>query len=77
MNKERFYMNTKTYLIPDMSCAHCKARIEKEVTGVKGVEAADVPVESKVLTVRFDNQVVDSAAIVAAVAEAGYTANPQ
>lgn len=70
-------MNTKTYLIPDMSCAHCKARIEKEVTGLNGVEAADVPVESKVLTVRFDDQVVDSVAIVAAVAEAGYTANPQ
>ncbi|HCT97559.1 copper chaperone [Aerococcus sp. 150760007-1] len=70
-------MNTKTYLIPDMSCAHCKAHIEKEVTGLNGVEAADVPVESKVLTVRFDDQVVDSVAIVAAVAEAGYTANPQ
>ena len=70
-------MNTKTYLIPDMACAHCKARIEKEVTGLNGVEAADVPVESKVLTVRFDAQVVDSVAIVAAVAEAGYTANPQ
>ena len=53
------------------------AHIEKEVTGLNGVEAADVPVESKVLTVRFDDQVVDSVAIVAAVAEAGYTANPQ
>ncbi|MGH2102810.1 cation transporter [Aerococcus urinaeequi] len=51
--------------------------MEKEVTGLNGVEEADVPVESKVLTVRFDDQVVDSAAIVAAVAEAGYTANPQ
>lgn len=60
-----------------MSCAHCKARIEKEVTGLNGVEAADALVESKVLTVQFDDQVVDSAAIEAAVAEAGYTANPQ
>ena len=70
-------MNTKTYLVPDMSCAHCKARIEKKVTGLKGVEVADALVESKVLTVQFNDQVVDSAAIVAAVAEAGYTANPQ
>ena len=70
-------MNTKTYLVPDMSCAHCKARIEKEVIGLNGVEAADALVESKVLTVQFDDQVVDSAAIEAAVAEAGYTANPQ
>lgn len=70
-------MNTKTYLVPNMSCAHCKARIEKEVTGLKGVEAADALVESKVLTVQFNDQVVDSAAIEAAVAEAGYTANPQ
>lgn len=70
-------MNTKTYLIPDMSCAHCKARIEKEVTGLKGVEAADALIESKVLTVQFNDQVVDSAAIEDAVAEAGYTANPQ
>lgn len=70
-------MNTKTYLVPDMSCAHCKARIEKKVTGLKGVEAADALVESKVLTVQFNDQVVDSAAIEAAVAEAGYTVNPQ
>lgn len=70
-------MNKKTYLVPDMSCAHCKARIEKEVTGLNGVEAADALIESKVLTVQFDDQVVDSAAIEAAVAEAGYTANPQ
>jgi copper chaperone CopZ len=70
-------MNTKTYLVPDMSCAHCKARIEKEVTGLNGVEAADALIESKVLTVQFDDRVVDSAAIEAAVAEAGYTANPQ
>ena len=49
-------MNTKTYLIPDMSCAHCKARIEKEVTGLNGVEAADALIESKVLTVRLDRK---------------------
>ncbi|MEY8371123.1 heavy-metal-associated domain-containing protein [Aerococcaceae bacterium 50-4] len=70
-------MNTNTYLIPDMSCAHCKARIEKEVTSLNGVQSADVPVETKVLSVSFDDQLVDSDDIVAAVAEAGYTANPQ
>jgi copper chaperone len=70
-------MNTTKYTIPDMSCAHCKARIEKEVTGLNGVESAEVPVETKVLTVQFDDQVVDSATIVEAVAEAGCTANPQ
>lgn len=70
-------MNMKTYFVPDMSCAHCKARIEKEVTGLNGVKAADALIESKVLMVQFDDQVVDSAAIEAAVSEAGYTANPQ
>ena len=70
-------MKTTTYLIPDMSCTHCKARIEKEVTNLNGVQVADVPVETKVLTVQFDDQVVDSATIIEAVAEAGYTAEPQ
>lgn len=70
-------MKTTTYLIPDMSCAHCKARIENEVTNLNGVQVADVPVETKVLTVQFDDQVVDSATIIEAVAEAGYTAELQ
>ena len=70
-------MKTTTYLIPDMSCAHCKARIEKEVTNLNGVQVADVPVETKVLTVQFDDQVVDSPTIIEAVAEAGYTAESQ
>ncbi|MGY0836392.1 heavy-metal-associated domain-containing protein [Aerococcus urinaeequi] len=70
-------MKTTTYLIPDMSCAHCKARIEKEVARLNGVQVADVPVETKVLTVQFDDQVVDSATIIEAVTEAGYTAEPQ
>ncbi|MEB5970163.1 heavy-metal-associated domain-containing protein [Enterococcus gallinarum] len=68
-------MNT-TYLVPDMSCGHCKAKIEKEVNGLPGVQTAEVNVDTKVLSVTSDeNLTVDE--IVAAVAEAGYTAEQQ
>ncbi|OYQ66531.1 copper resistance protein CopZ [Aerococcus sp. 1KP-2016] len=67
-------MSTTSYTVPDMSCAHCKARIEKEVNGLDGIQSANVELADKLLIVDFDESKVDAAAIEAAVAEAGYTA---
>ena len=56
-----------------VSCAGCAGRIEKALLSVSGVNAVTVNLADR--TVRIDGD-VDSAALVAAVASAGYGASP-
>jgi copper chaperone CopZ len=63
---------TKTYVVPDMSCGHCRAAITAEVGEVAGVEAVDVDLETKVVSVSGSG--LDDRAIRAAIDEAGYEA---
>jgi len=65
---------TVTYSVPDMSCGHCRAAITAEVSAVPGVEAIDVDLDSKLVTVRGCS--LDDAALIAAIDEAGYEARP-
>lgn len=67
-------MNINTYSVPDMSCAYCKARIEEEVNKLTGIQNANADPDEKKLTVTFDTNKVQSADIVNAVSQAGYTA---
>ena len=61
---------TAIYNVPDISCNHCKHSIESEVSQVQGVEAVDVDVKAKAVTVVAEP--LDNEAIVAAIDEAGY-----
>jgi copper chaperone len=63
-------MTTLTYSVPGVSCAHCQSAITEEVSGVAGVAAVDVDLETKTVTVTGDE--LDESAIVAAIDEAGY-----
>jgi copper chaperone CopZ len=63
-------MTTLSYSVPGVSCAHCQRAIEGEVSRLHGVESVDVDLDSK--TVRVTGGPLDAAAIVAAIAEAGY-----
>jgi copper chaperone CopZ len=63
---------TRTYVVPDMSCGHCRAAITAEVVEVAGVDAVDVDLETKVVSVSGSG--LDDAAIRAAIYEAGYEA---
>jgi copper chaperone len=63
----------RTYSVPAISCGHCKAAIEGEVSQVAGVTAVEVDIEAK--TVRVDGDAADEA-IVAAIDEAGYEVAP-
>ena len=63
-----------TYLVAGMSCEHCRAAVTDEVGKVAGVTAVDVDLDTKV--VRIAGSDVDSAAVVAAIDEAGYDAVP-
>lgn len=67
-------MTTLTYLVPDMSCAHCKARIENEVSKLEGIQSAEVDLDEKQLNVVFDENNIKDEDIISAVDEAGYTA---
>ena len=63
---------TITYTVPGIHCGHCALSIEEEVSEVTGVEAVDVDLEAKLVTIRGE-QLADDA-LRAAIAEAGYEA---
>ena len=67
-------METRTYAVPGMHCAHCEAAVTEELERVAGVAAVDVDLETKRVTVR--GEALDGAALVAAIDEAGYDAEP-
>ena len=56
-------------------CEECKSRIEKAVNKLDGIEAADLDVESKVLTVTYQTDQTDPDEIRLAVSRVGYDAD--
>lgn len=60
-----------TYDVSGMTCGHCVAAVTRELEALPGVTSADVRLEEGSATVMG---IVDDAAVVAAVAEAGYEA---
>lgn len=65
-------MNEITYTVNGMSCGHCKAAVEGEVSRVPGVESVEANLDTKLVVVRGDN--LDDAALRGAIDEAGYEA---
>lgn len=59
-----------TYLVPGMSCEHCRVAVTEQIRRVAGVAAVEVDLESKLVTVHGEG--VDDAAVRAAIDEAGY-----
>lgn len=65
-------MTELTYSVPAMHCAHCTAAVADEVRNVAGVDAVDVDLDTKRVTIRGTD--IDDAAVRAAIEEAGYQA---
>lgn len=63
-----------TLKIDGMSCDHCVRAVEKALRGVDGVESASVDLAQGTATVQGN---ADAAAMIAAVADAGYNAAVQ
>ena len=61
-----------SYAVPGIHCGHCAAAIKAEVSGAPGVEAVDVDLDAKLVTVRGD--ALSDAALREAIEEAGYEA---
>ncbi len=62
---------TKNYLVEGMTCAHCKASVEEEVSEVNGVFAVEADVEQGRVAVSGENFTDD--AVIEAIIGAGYS----
>ena len=65
-------METRTYVVEGMSCAHCEAAVKEEVGGVDGVVSVSVDLATKRVDVAGTG--LDDRAIRAAIEDAGYEA---
>ena len=68
-------MATTEYQVSGMSCGHCEAAVAEEVGALAGVESVDVSATTGRLVVSGAD-LPDDAAVLAAVDEAGYAAQP-
>ena len=66
-------MNTTEFTVSGMTCGNCENHVREEVSAVPGVTSLAVSAQTGILTVTTDGP-ADTAAIIAAVDEAGYAA---
>jgi copper chaperone len=64
--------DTKTYNVPAVHCGHCAAAIKEEVSTVAGVQAVDVDLDTKLVTIH--GEALSDEALREAISEAGYQA---
>lgn len=64
-------MTTTEFQVTGMTCNHCEMSVTEEVGEVAGVEGVEVSHVTGILSVTGD---ADAAAVLAAVEEAGYSA---
>lgn len=65
-------MKTELYRITGMHCASCAYKIEKAVSGVPGVESAQVNFASETVTAEFDEEKTGVSQLAQAVKNVGY-----
>lgn len=62
-----------TFHIPDMSCGHCKATVEKAIKVIDPEAHINFDMEARLVALE---SVMEAAKVQAALAEAGYPATP-
>jgi copper ion binding protein len=67
-------VQTQTYVVTGMTCQHCVASVTEEVGELAGVSSVEVDLDSGSLRVTGQDVTVEQ--VRAAVAEAGYSADP-
>jgi copper chaperone len=60
------------FSVPDVSCVHCKSAIEDALNPLEGIQLADVDIEGRVVTVSYDEGVIDRQRVVESIEGAGY-----
>jgi copper chaperone len=66
------FMESKIVTIPNISCGHCKMRVEKAMNGVDGVSSAEVTVDTKTLNVEWDESKVNWGELQGSLEKIGY-----
>jgi copper chaperone CopZ len=74
--KEGLGMSETILRVPDMSCGHCVAAVQRALEGVEGVESAQVSLDSKIARITHIDG-LDLGALLGAVQAAGYTPEPE
>jgi copper chaperone CopZ len=60
--------------VTGMTCGHCRAKVEKALTGVSGVYSAVVDLQDGEAEVDFDDDALTTDQLIGAVEQAGYGA---
>ncbi|GIK74683.1 MAG: hypothetical protein BroJett021_36710 [Chloroflexota bacterium] len=66
-------MTTKTYQVPNISCGHCTATIERELKAIGGLQSVKAEIESKEVTVEVAGEEI-LAEVESLLEEIGYPA---
>jgi len=69
-------VKTITLNVENMTCAGCPYQVKRSLTGIDGVESAQVSLETKQAVVTFDDAKTNTAALTAATANAGFPSKP-
>lgn len=54
-------MTTVTYSVPNISCGHCTHTIQMELSDLDGVSNVEADMETKLVTITFDNPASEQA----------------
>ena len=53
LTQEEMAMETKTFVVPNISCGHCARTIQNELTEMQGVDSVEGNAENKTITVSW------------------------
>ena len=65
-------MTQETIKVEGMSCRHCQLRVKNAVEAVEGVKKADVDLQTKQVTIDYEEGKENLEKVKAAIREAGY-----
>jgi copper chaperone CopZ len=65
-------MATKTVTIPNINCGHCTSTIEREIAELEGVKSVKAEIDSKQVTVEWQEPPVTWSQIADLLQEIGY-----
>jgi copper chaperone len=65
-------MTDRTFNVPEMSCGHCKAAVEEELSKLSGVERSNADLEKGTVEVSYDEDRVSEEQLKGAIEYAGY-----
>lgn len=65
-------MEKKTFTVKGMACDHCKAKVERTLSCLKGIDSAEVDLANHTVAVAYDEELIKPANMKKAVDEAGY-----